>query len=170
MKCIKLWPFYALFAVMFGCSGVIDGDAAHPIAPRVYIEYVDKEGNPVMSEEELKELYEKGERILEVLSVTDDKGVSIEFGYDFCACLNTRILDKLDTKSPKMERQYTVKYKVPRILGESIEELNLILSVDGSYSKFTKVSYNGNELPYNGGKVEYRGWNIHLILPVEKRE
>jgi hypothetical protein len=169
MKCIKLWPFYALFAVMFGCS-VIEY-APYPIHPGFYIEYVDKEGNPVMSEEELKELYEKGERILEVLSVTDDKGVSIEFRYGFCACLRTSIFDKLDTRSPKMERQYTVKYKVPRILGESIEELNLILSVDGYSSKFTKASYNGNELPYNGGKVKYRGFDtIHLILPVEKRE
>jgi hypothetical protein len=155
MKALYLFLMASLISLLFGCND--DGNGAlGPIIPLVRIEYVDKEGNPILEESESIQLYENGER-LDVLSVTDDKGIAIEFGYTFDSFLHTEIFDKVffETSIPKMDRQYVIKYKVPRSLGESIEvgesveEIRLTFRIDGynGYSsKFTNAWYKGKEL------------------------
>ena len=108
------------------------------------IEFVDKEGN-ILNEE----LYEKGV-VLDVLSVTDDKGVSVKFNFHEGLIMILEHPINLESESPekwpKTDWQYTVRYKVPQLIGESIEELKLIFSFDGYDSKFTKAWYNGKEI------------------------
>ena len=147
MKIIKSLLFNALLVFLFGCNAKDKGyiDVPGPIIPQVNLEYVDREGNPLLQESDLKNLYEKGVH-LDVLSVTDDRGVSIEYGFDFNSVWHTRILEQFYINSPKMEKHYIIKYRVPQLLGESVEELKLIFKVDGFDSKFTKAWYNEKEI------------------------
>ncbi|MDR0843722.1 MAG: hypothetical protein LBN71_00735, partial [Tannerella sp.] len=85
--------FNALLFLLFGCNDNGTVDVPGSIIPQVSLEYVDKEGNPVMQESDLKQLYEKGER-LEVLSIADDKGISIGYAFDFNSTLHTKILEQ----------------------------------------------------------------------------
>ncbi|MDR0573967.1 MAG: hypothetical protein LBG96_08075 [Tannerella sp.] len=155
MKYINILLANALIISFYGCNDKDNMEVFGPIIPEVFIEYVDKEGNSILEKSELVQLYEKGER-LNVLSVTDDKGVSFMnnegFGIDLSIGLHTDIFEKFYLETPKMDRQYIIKYKVPRSLGESIEvgesveELKLTFCVDGIHSEFTNAWYNGKEL------------------------
>ena len=130
--------FAVSLIVLSGCYD--NGNYKYHLAPRMGIEFVDKEGNILN-----RELYEKGV-VLDVLSVTDDKGVSVKFSdWNFGITVSTYIPESPE-KWPKTERQYAIKYKVPQLSGESIEELKLILSLDGYSSEFTKAWYNGEEI------------------------
>ena len=136
------------FIFLFGCNKDKGNlEVFGPIYPNVSIEYVDKNGNPILQESELRQMYENGEKYFEVLSVTDDKGVSFGFGhFGNGSAWSPDILERFDVESPKMDRHYTLKFKAPRILGESVQELKLTFSVEGIDSKFTYASYNGEEI------------------------
>jgi len=191
MKTINILFFNALFIFLFGCNDKGNVEVFGSIIPDVAIHFVDKEGNSISMEP-----YEN-KVLLDVLSVTDDKGSAVEFS-------GLRILEQFSVESPQIDRQYTIKYKVPKFSGEAIEELKLVFSVDSINSKFTKAWYNGEEISpiitfdaicpecrndpqylqdnieeiklrikdiiYNGeGVVAHsEGFRIFIVIPVEK--
>ena len=135
--------FTVSFIVLSGCNdkGTL---GVNPLTPMINIEFVDLEGNSLN-----KALYETGV-VLDVLSVTNDKGVSVKFNFHEGLIMILEHPINLESESPekwpKTDWQYTVRYKVPQLIGESIEELKLIFSFDGYDSKFTKAWYNGKEI------------------------
>ena len=107
-----------------------------PIMPNIIIEYVDKEGNRI-------NLYSDN---LEIISITDEKNDSIGFRLPDYPLLRILFNDGFSIESPKTEKQYEIKYHIPNLLGETIEELRLIFNVNKVYSTFTDAWYNGNKI------------------------
>jgi len=145
MNQIKIISIIATLFFLFGCNDHGDAGIPDPIVPEVSIEYVDREGKPIMKESELLQQYEKG-IFLDIQSVTDEKDKDIEFRFGFNSELHVIISEMFTLESLNTARSYSIKYKYPYLLGESVEELIVIFSVNGWDSKFTKAWYNGEKI------------------------
>jgi hypothetical protein len=131
-----------LLLFLFSCQNNGNIEVPEDIVPVIYLEYIDKEGNRIINETD--HLFGI-ENPLEVLSITDENDKPIQIGKSRVFNTSTvcfGISEIFSFESPKVERIYSVKFKFPYILEESVEELKLIFSVNGLDSKFTNAWHN----------------------------
>ena len=152
MKTIYSFLLSVLIFFLFGCNknNVEPKASVTDCLVGINIEYFDVEqkGYRLLEGEELK-TFLKDSMSLEIQSYIDEKsGLSIMKPQIMNVHRNVFGLDgerfERDT-TIKIERHYKIKYKVPSIYGESIEELKLIFSTYHSF--FTEAWYNGKEIP-----------------------
>ncbi|MDR2914246.1 MAG: hypothetical protein LBV74_05385 [Tannerella sp.] len=177
MKYKFIFSIIVLLSFLFGCNG---GSVPVPIFIEVNIRYVDTDGNFLLKEPE-NETNETltGRSPLEVLSVTDEKGNPVEFWVRTPPSVPYTMpridVDKsFNDATPKRVREYTVKYKVPSLLGDAIEEVRLIYNVDTH--GYTHAWYNNREITVtataglgnSGDTIAINHSNsIDFILPVD---
>lgn len=159
MKKNCLLLFVALLPFLFGCD-----DKNEALTPDVYghitLEYFDKEtdiGHFLLEGQDKIDAYAKEPAILvEILSFTEN-GESISTGRDDTFLVrdiisfSTEPFSNDDMLQP-MVRHYTLRYRVPSIRGESIEEINLThhVNIDGYFKGFVEAWYNGKAISIVG--------------------
>lgn len=130
------------------------GKPEYVIGPFIAIEYIDKNNNCLIHSLEIDEsatpIIVRDKKIFELLSITDEKGNifisdKVTTGRNEHAALGFHIPESF-TPGSNIMRQYTVKYKIPPILGkDKVEELNLTFNTD-ELNNFTTVVYNNKEI------------------------
>lgn len=145
-----------LFPLLFGCND--NGNSSLVVfAPSISIEYTDDEGNNLLQmfrdNKTPGPSIEVDEKMFQIVSLTDEKGVDIEYskitvgGERLTLAFSVR--ESYSLQSPVVVREYTLKYKIPPILGDDVvEEVMLVYKVDGMNSGFKEVWYNDSKCKY----------------------
>ncbi|MCK9436339.1 MAG: hypothetical protein PHW88_06670 [Bacteroidales bacterium] len=151
-----------LFTLLCGCDN--SDKAVVGYAPEIEVLFVDNEGNVLHFDKDGKislhdfveldsKLNENGDKSflekspLEVLSITDETGSPVKYRFDYKAGFQFKFTFT-DNSVRKREYGYTIKYKIPLIKGETVEELKLKLKEteygipDGWYN----CKYNGKDI------------------------
>lgn len=151
----------APLSFLFGCD---EGEALLPDhVSNITIEYIDKESDEGYS---MIMVNDKGEDIrafykdtitVEVLSLTEE-GVEIESSERSVRGFRNAIFfgtEKHSVYNPRGKRFYTIKYKVPSIRGEIIEEIKLTFNED--HDNFVEAWYNGEAIPLVSDQMIHPG-------------
>ncbi len=153
----------ASLSFLFGCD---KGESLLPShVSHITIEYINKESNEGYSiimandkSEDIKAFY-KDTILVEILSLTEDS-VEIEPSERSVRGFRNVILfgtEKHSVYNPRGKRSYTIKYKVPSIRGEIIEEVELTFNEDHDY--FIEAWYNGEAIPLVTDQMIHPGSN-----------
>lgn len=158
-KFIKGILIAGLLPFLFGCD---KNEAVFAYAKGIGIQYVDKEGNTLyfdkdgsisyfdkvdyysqnLSEEDFLKTSP-----MEILSFTNESGIPVEYRLDYKVG-HLFGFGIIENEGRKREYSYIIKYKIPPITGESVEELRVTLKEteygipDGWY----KCQYNGKDI------------------------
>jgi len=152
-----------LFTFLCGCG---TGGCVYVYAPGIEILFVDKEGNILYFDGDggtsfinYDEFYSRLNNIdgkgflekcpMEVLSVTDENDIPFEYKLEYVSGVLYRFDFVYHPQGQKREYTYIIKYKIPLISGESVEELRLTL----------KENKNGHPDGWNG---KYNGKSIRI--------
>ena len=158
-----------LFTLLCGCDN--SDKAVVGYAPEIEVLFVDNEGNVLHFDKDGKislhdfveldsKLNENGDKSflekspLEVLSITDETGSPVKYRFDYKAGFQFKFTFT-DNSVRKREYGYTIKYKIPLIKGETVEELKL---------KLKETEYGIPDGWYN---CQYNGKNIRIITTEE---
>lgn len=152
-----------IFTLLCGCDNTDTAVVAG--APEIEFQFVDNEGNVLrfdkdgkisfhdfveldatLDENSDKNFLEKNP--IEVLSITES-GSPEKYRFDYKAGFQFKFTFT-DNPVRKREKEYTIKYKIPLISGETVEELRLKF-------KYSEIGY-----PDGWHECQYNGKNIHI--------
>ena len=133
------------FFIFVGCDKKYEDPGVMAWVPSVFIEYVNRDGVTLVKPDGKNIFKEKYP--IENLSITKENGEIYEFRNSNCFCILIDIFDgfRLDSLN-KTLHQYNIKYQIPTLFGESVQEVKLLYWVDGMNTKFTNAWYNNNEI------------------------
>ena len=124
-----------------------------PIFPIIAIEYFYKgtKGLLMMDEKEMSNYYKNNEMNVEFISAIDEIT-----GKSFIERHEDKVIRNYFSFAPEQFepwfketiRHYTVKFKVPSIKGESVEEIKYNYHFIPGFHKITEAWYNGQEIPF----------------------
>lgn len=163
MKNLFYFPISViLLSGSYNCSG--EAPEVYSFCPEVTIEYVDKEGDALKGLLENEDVINIKNQIVtdhetfEIVSITNNEGNTVKLyadevvlGYDIKRpprpAFAFGIEEIFTLKTAEMVREYTIRYKVPIVLGKDhVEELKLVYNVEGTSSHFSQAWYNGLEI------------------------
>jgi hypothetical protein len=162
-----------------------DGDRKNPSLPDVVFPcislcYVDNNNNNLLSRLGLDDSKTHNvindKNIFEMISIVDRQGVSHETGAIIMwrnTMISFTLSDYYEIFSPEEVQEYTLKYKIPPLLGKDhVEELKVTFNVNGTRSSFTKdIWYNKKKLVFDGKDdvvVSMSNYRITLTFKVDK--
>ena len=157
-----------LFTLLCGCDKT--NTAVWAYAPEIEFQFVDNEGNVLRFDKDGKisfhdfveldaTLDENGDKNfleknpIEVLSITDENGNPVRYKFDYKAGFQFKFTFT-DKSVKKREYEYTIKYKIPLIEGETVEELKL---------KLKEISGEWYNCQYNGKSIHI--YTIQELFP-----
>ena len=125
-----------------------------PMIVGVSVEYYDKDktGYLLLKSEEL-EIIQKDSMFVEILSYKDElTGLSFWEQQELKVmrnlfCIHAEGFNRYPAQQIELKRHYSIKYKVPSIHAESVEELKLVFHLEHTFSgRFEEAWYNGKKI------------------------
>ncbi|MDH6341237.1 hypothetical protein M2480_000387 [Parabacteroides sp. PFB2-12] len=142
-----------LFLVAIGLSGCSGSeDAIVSYTPHIVILYSDGTGFVEMKEMDKEKIDDSDKNNLEIISITDEKGDTVQctvrnfrkIGQTVMISLN--ISEAFSPQKKETKREYTIKYKVPFLLGhDQIEEIKLYYTTR-LRGDFSQILYNNIDI------------------------
>ena len=160
MKTVIRIFIIGLLSILCGCD---KNESVSAYAPSISFRFVDNEGKIVYFNEDgtlsfhdnktpYSEINKKYNNInslspLEIISITDNFGRSLQYDFKY----NNGSVFRLDPYRNRLqtrEYEYTIKYKIPLLKGESVEELKLKLKENeyGHPIGWYDCQYNGKSI------------------------
>lgn len=139
------------------------------VIPGFYIEYLDKELKPyrLLDSEELMHRFNDKMTLILISAIDEITGRSF-LDEPQEGQVSRNIFgwgpEIFEYSAKETIRRYNIKYKVPSIKGDSVEEIILIAHYVPCYANITAAWYNGKEIPLIS-RVEI--WREFNLLPVD---
>lgn len=184
MKSIITIFIVGLFAILSGCDKN-NNEAVIVHTPEMEIQFVNNEGKILHFDKDGGisfldyEIYSNGnisdenflEKCpLEVLSITDENGIPVKYKLNYAVGLWFRFRF-VNYQERKKEDIYIIKYKIPLITGESVEELRGTLkkNENGHPDGWYNCQYNGKNIRvYTLEELYPDYYNPHRVIDKEE--